>query len=99
MTDHSKAINNWLAGKWPAIRARGMRRFVLVRGVAFWGGLMFAFMLATTWFKFGPQHPHFLLMVCIAAGLCAVGGLFWGLLTWTINERIFRTLDPHRRSA
>jgi len=39
------------------------------------------------------------LMVGVAAGVCAVGGLVWGVLTWTINERIFRTLDPNRRSA
>jgi len=99
MTDYGKPTYTWLAGKWPAIRARGMRHFVLVRGLAFWGGLMFAFMLATTWIKFGPQHPRFALMVLVAAALCAVGGLVWGLLTWTVNERIFRTMDPNRRSA
>ena len=99
MTGYGDHTNAWLGGRWPAIRARGMRHFVLMRGVVFWGGLMFAFMLATTWFKFGPQHPHFTVMVFVAAGLCAVGGLAWGLLTWTINERIFRTLDSHRRSA
>lgn len=99
MIDHGKATHAWLGGKWPAIRARGMRHFVLVRGLAFWGGLMFGLMLATTWIKFGPQHPHFVLMVAVAAGLCAVGGLVWGLLTWTINERIFKTLDNKRRSA
>ncbi len=99
MSDHGKATDAWLRGKWPAIRGRGMRHFVLVRGLAFWGGLMFAFTLAMTWVKFGPQHPRFVLMVAIAAGLCAVGGLAWGLLTWTINERIYRTLDSKRRSA
>ena len=99
MTDYGNTTNAWLGGKWPAIRARGMRHFVLVRGLAFWGGLMFAVMLATTWIKFGPEHPHFALMVGVAAGVCAVGGLVWGLLTWTINERIFRTLDSNRRSA
>ncbi|MES2859448.1 MAG: hypothetical protein V4704_09755 [Pseudomonadota bacterium] len=99
MTDHGNHANAWLGGKWPGIRARGMRHFVLMRGLVFWGGLMCAFMLATTWFKFGPQHPHFMAMVLVAASLCAVGGLAWGLLTWTINERIYHTLDNKRRSA
>ncbi len=99
MTDYGKATNAWVRGKWPAIRARGMRHFVLVRGLAVWGGLIFGLMLVTTWVKFGPQHPRFVLMVGVAAGLSAVGGVVWGVLTWTINERIFRTLDANRRSA
>jgi len=98
MTDYGNATNAWLAGKWPAIRARGMQRFVLVRGVAFWGGVVFAAMATTTLIKFGPQHPNFAVMLGVAAGLSAVGGLVWGLLTWTINERIHRSIDTNRRS-
>ena len=76
-----------------------MARFVLMRGLLFWGGLMFVFSIALTWMKFGPQHPRFGLLLGVAAGLCAVGGVLWGMLTWTINERIFRTINPHRDSA
>ncbi len=76
-----------------------MAHFVLVRGLLFWGGLMFAFSVAMTWVKFGPQHPRFNLLLGVSAGLCAVGGLAWGLLTWTVNERIFRNLNLHRNPA
>ena len=99
MIDYGKPTNNWLARRWPAIRAKGMAHFVLVRGLLLWGGLMFAASVAMTWLKFGPQHPRFGLMVGVAAGLCTVGGLLWGVLTWTINERIFRNINPQRNSA
>ncbi len=99
MIDYGKPTNSWIARRWPAIRARGMAHFVLVRGLAFWGGLMFALSIAMIWVKFGPQHPRFGLLLGVAAGLCTVGGLVWGVLTWAINERIFRNLNPHRNPA
>ncbi|MEO6154939.1 MAG: hypothetical protein ABIP16_04340 [Thermomonas sp.] len=94
MTDYGSRTERWTAKRWPAIRARGMARFVLVRGLLRWGGLMFALSIAMTWVRFGPSHPRFGLLLVVAAGLSAVGGLVWGLLTWTINERIFRNLNP-----
>lgn len=99
MTDYGNATNTWLARRWPAIRAKGMVHFVLMRGLLFWGGLMFVFSVAMTWVKFGPEHPRFALLLGVSAGLCSVGGLVWGVLTWAINERIFRNLNPHRDSA
>jgi hypothetical protein len=97
--DYGRATNGWIARRWPAIRAKGMAHFVLVRGLLFWGGLMFALSVVMTWLKFGPQHPRFALLLAVAAALCGVGGLAWGVLTWAINERIFRNLDSDRRSA
>ena len=40
MTDYGPRAERWVAEKWPAIRAGGLWRFVLLKGVAFWGGLM-----------------------------------------------------------
>lgn len=99
MTGNGKPNPSWIARRWPAIRAKGMAHFVLVRGLLLWGGLMFVASVAMTWVKFGPQNPRFGLMLGVSAGLCIVGGLIWGLLTWTINERIFRNINPHRDSA
>ena len=92
MTDYGSRAERWVAQKWPAIRARGMWRFVLLKGVAFWGGLMFAFMAVMMLVKFGASHPQLPLLMAVALPLCAVGGLCWGLLTWFFNERIFRAL-------
>ena len=97
MIDYGSRSERWVAEKWPAIRARGMRHFVLVKGVAFWGGLMFAFMAAMMLVQFGAGHPRFPLLMAVALPLCALGGLCWGLLTWTFNERIHRALQQQRR--
>ncbi|RZA18805.1 MAG: hypothetical protein EOP93_10310 [Lysobacteraceae bacterium] len=95
MTDYGARTERWVASKWPAIRARGMWRFVLVRGVAFWGGLMFLAMAAMMAYRFGVAHARFPLLLGIAVPLCAIGGLCWGLLTWFFNERILRALQQH----
>ena len=92
-TDHGSRTERWVASRWPAIRARGLWHFVLVKGVAFWGGLMFLAMLAMTGLRLGFDHPRYLLMAAVALPLCAIGGLGWGLLTWYFNERVFRALQ------
>lgn len=97
MTDYGSHAERRIAAKWPAIRARGMRHFVLVRGVAFWGGLMFVAMLAMTGLRLGFDHPRYPLLAAIALPLCAIGGLAWGLLTWFLNERIYRALQQQSR--
>ena len=96
MTDYGSRAERRIAAKWPAIRARGMRHFVLARGVAFWGGLMFVAMLAMTGLKLGFDHPRYLLLAAIALPLCAIGGLVWGVLTWFFNERIFHALQQQK---
>ena len=96
MTDYGSRAERSVAEKWPAMRAGGMWRFVLVKGVAFWGGLMFVFMTVMMLVKFGAAHPKFSLLLAVALPLCAIGGFAWGLLTWFFNERIFRALNPAR---
>ena len=70
-----------------------MWRFVLRKGVAFWGGLMFVAMVVMMLLQFGPSHPRLPLLLAVALPLCAIGGLCWGLLTWMFNERIHRALQ------
>ena len=96
MTDYGSRAKRWVSANWPAIHARGMWRFVLLKGVAFWGGLMFLAMLVMTGLRLGFDHPRYPLLAAIALVLCAIGGLFWGLLTWFFNERIFRALQHSR---
>ena len=96
MTDYGSRAERWVAEKWPAIRAGGLWRFVLLKGVAFWGGLMFLGMLVMTGLRLGFDHPRYPLLAAISFVLCAIGGLFWGLLTWYFNERIFRALQQQR---
>ena len=78
MTDHGSRAERWVAGKWPAIRAAGLWRFVLLKGVAFWGGLMFLAMLAMTGLRLGFDHPRYPLMAAIAGG-CG------GFLVWNFH--------------
>ena len=94
--DPGPRTTGWLLKRWPAIRARGAARFILLRGVLLWGGAMFIAMSALSAFKLGVDHPRLPLMIAVAALLCAIGGLVWGVLTWTINERLFRTLNSQR---
>ena len=96
MTDHGSRAERWVAANWPAIRARGMWRFVLLKGVAFWGGLMLAFMALAMAVQLGIAHPRLPLVLAVAVPLCAIGGLAWGLLTWIFNERIFRALQQQK---
>ena len=96
MTDYGSRAERWIATRWPALRARGMWHFVLLKGVAFWGGLMFAFMVVMMLVNFGAGHPRFPLLLAIALPLCAIGGLAWGLLTWFFNERVFRAIHSLR---
>ena len=96
MTRYGSRAERWVAANWPAIHAGGMWRFVLLKGVAFWGGLMFAFMAVLMTLQLGIGHPRLPLVLAVAVPLCTIGGLCWGLLTWIFNERIFRALQRQK---
>ena len=91
MSTHSRN-ERWLRERWPAIRARGGARFVLVRGLLTWGGIMAIAMAVMVTLRLGADHPRLPLLLVVDVALCAVGGLLWGALTWWINERLFRSL-------
>ena len=73
-----------------------MLRFVLVRGLLTWGGAMFALTAGMVWLKLGVGNPQFGLLMGLAALLSAVGGTFWGAITWALNERIYRSLPSSK---
>ncbi|MEO6264554.1 MAG: hypothetical protein ABIO58_06320 [Luteimonas sp.] len=92
MTDYGKRTGSWLQRRWPAIRARGRLRFVLVRGLLLWGGLMTVAVYAMLLFS---EHAHGVQLHGIwllVPALCLPAGALWGLLAWHWNEVIFRKL-------
>jgi hypothetical protein len=82
----------WIRERWPAIRAHGLARFLLVRGVLTWGGIMAVAVAIMVTLRLGMDHPRLPLLLVIAVPMCAVGGLIWAALTWWINERLFHSL-------
>ncbi len=82
----------WLREHWPAIRAAGLLRFVLVRGLLTWGGMMSAAVAIMLSLRLGVEHPRLPLLLVIAIPLCAIGGMLWSAVGWWINERLFRSL-------
>jgi hypothetical protein len=94
--DHTQRTQRWILQRWPAIRAQGFTRFLLLRGLATWGGLMFVAMALVVTLQLGTDHPRLPLLIAIAAALCAFGGVFWAAATWWINERLYRTMRGAR---
>ena len=91
-TGFGRRNERWLREHWPAIRARGFARFVLVRGVLTWGGIMAAAMVVMVTLRLGTEHPRLPLLLALAVPMCAFGGALWGAVSWWINERLFRSL-------
>ena len=76
--------------RWEKVRARGKRRFVLLWGVAAFGGLMFLFTAAADfpsefsgmpfWFRLADFLTTFVIMGPLL-------GAVWGLLFWYCMEK------------
>ena len=98
MTDYGSRTERWVAGKWPAMRSRGFARFLLVKGMLTWGGVMFITMTIMVTLRLGSGHPRLPLLIALAALLCAIGGAVWAGLTWWLNERIYRSLSIDRNA-
>ena len=90
--DFGPRNERWLRERWPAIRARGFARFVLLRGVLTWGGIMAVAMVVMVTLRLGTTHPRLPFLLVLAVPLCVLGGALWAALTWWINERLFRSL-------
>ena len=74
---------------WEKVRAGGMIRFVLLRGVLSYGLTMF--MVMTFIVHRGDLSTRF---IAISAALWLVGGAAFGVLTWVLMERIYRKFVP-----
>jgi hypothetical protein len=89
MNDEHKQRRLQKQGKaWNMMRARGRLKFILYRGVALFGGLMFIF---TTAINIIVRHQKetvgFFLVDAVVWGFA---GLLWALWTWSRYERAFR---------
>lgn len=74
---------------WEKVRAGGMTRFVLLRGVLSYGLTMFIVM--TFIVHRGDLGTRF---IAISAVLWFIGGAVFGALTWFLMERIYRNAVP-----
>lgn len=88
--------------RWPAEVARGRTSFVLRQGLTF-----IVFMLAVNWlasrflgwndiYAWGqmPARRIFIQLVFLS-----LGGLFVGLMVWTMNNRRYKKLTAHNASS
>ena len=94
----TERTRHWILQRWHAIRAQGFARFLLLRGLATWGTVLFLVTAAMTTASLGMQHPRLPLLLAVGAALSAVGGLFWASLTWWINERLYRAAHDGRNA-
>jgi hypothetical protein len=85
-------MKSWLQTRWPAIRAQGRLRFVVVRGGVVFGGGMTLVVYAMLLLAERRQGLHLGLVAPLVPALCIPAGLLWGLVTWHWNEFLYRKL-------
>ena len=77
---------------WEKIRSRGLLRFVLVYGLALFGGLLFLLLggAATLirWHK--AQTDNLISELIVIALICLLGGLVNSLVTWFAEEKLYQ---------
>jgi hypothetical protein len=86
--------------KWTEVRARGLRRFILVNGILGFGLFMGLYVFATTWVlatfsSLGPEIPASQIWpsaAALAAGAVLVVGPLWAIGTWILSERLYRRI-------
>ena len=87
---------------WEKIRSRGLGRFILWYGVGITGGgllLLLCLLALLLWLKdflltgtaAAPALPYLLLQSTFFATLALVGGLANSLITWFMEESIYRS--------
>ena len=74
--------------KWRITRQQGMLRYVLVTGVVSYGLVMFVVM---TFIVHGDKLSA--TFIGLSAVAWAMGGAFFGIVTWIFQERQFRKAD------
>lgn len=76
--------------KWERVRAKGKRRFVIMRGVLGWG-LSTAILSSVLSQIEGVRSFHLWPGLPIAVLVFAAGGYFWGSWVWDILERQYQS--------
>jgi hypothetical protein len=91
--------------KWETIRKKGLRHFVLWYGVVLFGGIMFSFLGGIAFLAWSKAFledkvalsvaaiPRFIFLVLeliFIAAVCLAGGLINSLVTWVVEENIYR---------
>jgi hypothetical protein len=83
---------------WESIRQKGLWHFGLWYGFAF-SGIMFLVMGAVaffTWFQLLASFASLLFQLIFVAIVCLLGGLIASLVTWWMEERIYRKIAKFR---
>lgn len=75
------------AQRWRKARERGMRAWVLRRGVLGWGVPMYFIVGAMQVFR-NPTHWRHIALIGVPIWLGA--GVLWGALIWATMERLYR---------
>lgn len=91
ISDLRRQADDEFLQQWTATRVRGRVRYILLRGVMLWGGLMGLGMSIGWWLAYGWSDR---LLHLIAFLLVSFGGSGYvaGSSLWKSNERRFREL-------
>ena len=84
---------------WEKIRARGFGRFVLGYGMFGFGGLLFlvtGIITLVGWVLSPAGFVALLFRLAVSLGVCLLGGLIAGLLTWWLEDGIYRWIKKSR---
>ena len=85
-------MKSWLQRRWPAIRAQGIARFVLVRGGLAIGGGMTLLVYALLLLAERRQGLRLGEVAPLVPALCIPSGLLWALVIWHWNQFLYRKL-------
>ena len=90
-----KKFFNWTpqdVADWEKIRSTGLLRFIFSYGLMLFGGILFVLLAGATallvWRK--SQAPNLIPELVAIALICLLGGLVNSLITWWVEERMYR---------
>lgn len=80
--------------RWKALRSQGALRFILIKGVLMWGGVMFVVMT----FVFNQDVEGARSSSRVLSGLLTypAGGFFFGGAVWLWSEKRFKQAQQQR---
>lgn len=90
-----KKFFNWTpqdVADWEKIRSKGLLRFILSYGLLLFGGTLFVLLAGATailvWKK--DEAATLIPWLVVIALACLLGGLLNSLITWWVEERMYR---------